>query len=96
MRLGDRQLQADALGRQNLAPIVDQLFVCSAHRSDIAVQVVQAERIDAPVLLPQGGVPVDLIRERVSGETDHRYARVAHAQDVRPLLPEPFDRPIAT
>jgi hypothetical protein len=48
----DRQLQAHTLGRQDLTPVVDQLLVRSPDRPDVAVQVIQAERVDGAVLLP--------------------------------------------
>ena len=69
-----------------------KMFVRSPDRVDVAVQVVQAERVDYAVLVTQGGVPVDLIRERVPRESRFRNAGVAHAQDIGLLLPESLDR----
>ncbi len=68
------------------------MFVRSPGRVDVAVQVIQAERVDYAVLVAQGGVPVDLIRERVPRESYCGNAGVAHAQDIGPLLPESLDR----
>ena len=39
-RGGDRRHQTDALGRQHVAPVLDQLLVGLAHRPDVAVEVV--------------------------------------------------------
>ena len=71
----DRHLQADALGRQHLAPVGDELLVGLAHGPDVAVEVVQAERIHPAVVLAQRGVPVHLVGQRIPGEADDRARR---------------------
>src|SRR5215203_5631358 len=53
--------QAKALGRQNPTPLLNELLVGSAHWSDVAVQVVQSQWINAPIFLTKCGVPVDLV-----------------------------------
>src|SRR4051812_45801138 len=66
----DRDDQAHAGGRKHVAPIGDQLFVCSTDVADLAVQIEQAERIDVAVLLAERGVPVDLVGQRIPGAAD--------------------------
>ena len=56
-----RYLKADALGWKDLRPIFDELFVGSAHRSDVAIEVVQSDWIEAAVLFAERGIPIDLI-----------------------------------
>ena len=94
-RLDDRERKAYALRRQNPAPSLDQVLIGLADGPDIAIQIIEAERIDTAVLLTQGRVPIDLIRQRVPGESDDRNAAVADPQDIGPFLPQPIDRFIA-
>ena len=56
-RREDRHAQADALRRQHAAPFADDLAVGLADRSDAAVEVEQAERVDAAVVLAQRACP---------------------------------------
>ena len=49
----------------------------------------------AIVLFSEGGVPIDLIRERVPGKAHDGNAIVPDAQDVRPFLPKPLRRFVA-
>ena len=52
----------DMLCRGSMStPLADEHSIRLAHVADFAVQVEQAERIDAMIVLAQGGVPVDLI-----------------------------------
>src|SRR5215210_2951345 len=60
-------VQAHALHRQNFAPGMNKLFVSLADPTDVAVQVVEAERVHSVVLLAQRGIPIDLVRQRVPG-----------------------------
>src|SRR5687767_7516880 len=83
----DRHHQADGRGRQDVAPVGDQLLVGLADIADLAVRVEQAERVDVAVLLAERSVPVDLVDQAVPGEADGWDADVAQAQDVRPFLP---------
>ena len=80
---------------KHLAPVADQLLVGLADVADVAVEIVQAERVDVAVLLAQRGVPVDLVGQRIPGEADGRDADVAQAQDVGPFLPQPLHRFLA-
>src|SRR6185369_5932944 len=66
----DRNHQADTLRRQDVSPVGDQLLVGLADVADLAVEVEQAERIDVAVLLPERGVPIDLVGQAVPGEPD--------------------------
>ena len=86
----DGHLQANAVGGQHLVPVGDELLVGQAHGPDVAVQVVEAQRVHAVVGFAQGGVPVHLVGEGVPGEAHDGHAVVAHAQHVGPLFPEPM------
>src|SRR4051794_19702445 len=87
--------QADARGRQNVAPVGDQLLVGLADVADLAVEVEEAERVHIAVLLAKRGVPVDLVGQRIPGEAYGRNAHVAQAKNVRPFFPQPLDRFVA-
>src|SRR5215213_1952306 len=91
----NRHGEADALGRQNLAPPLNELLIRASNRPDVAVQIIEAKRVDVAVLLAKGAVPIDLVRQRVPGEAHNRHAAVSHAQDVGPLLPEPVHSLVA-
>src|SRR5829696_6355512 len=85
----NRHGEADALGWQNLAPSLNELLIRASNRPDVAVQIIEAKRVDVAVLLAKRAVPVDLVRKRVPGEAHNRHAATADPQDVGPLLPEP-------
>src|SRR4051794_38915780 len=87
--------QADALGRQNLPPPLNELLVCAPDRPNVAVEIIKTKRVDVAVLLAKGAVPVDLVRQRVPREAHDRHARVTHAQNIGPFLPEPVDSLVA-
>src|SRR3954452_25404759 len=91
----NRNRQTHALGWQNLAPPLNELLIRASNRPDVAVQIIEAKRVDVAVLLAKGAVPIDLVRQRVPGEAHNRHAAVAHAQDVGPLLPEPVHSLVA-
>src|SRR6185312_11775472 len=63
-----------ALHRQRVAPPVDQSFVGVPDRADAAIEIAQAERIGAAVVLAKAGVPVHLIDAAVPGESEQRDA----------------------
>src|SRR4051812_20076463 len=81
--------QADALGRQNRPPPLNESLACAPDRPNVAVQIIETKRVDVAVLLAKRAVPVDLIRQRIPGEAHNRHAAAADPQDVGPLLPEP-------
>src|SRR3712207_6258170 len=68
-RWDDRDSKTDALRRQNPAPSLNQELIGFADRPDVPIQIVKAESVHPAVLLPQGRIPVDLIRQRVPGES---------------------------
>src|SRR5215212_6533391 len=86
MRRNERHAEADALRGQDLTPILDHLLVGPAHRSDVAIKIVETERIDGAPLLAKADIPIDLIRQGVSREADNRRAEVSDPQDVGPFL----------
>src|SRR5690606_34168322 len=61
----DGDLEAHALGRQHLPPVRDELLVRLPDLPNLAVEIEEAERVHAPVVLAERGVPVDLIGDRV-------------------------------
>ena len=73
----DRYMVAIALGRQHFPPFIDELFVWFAHRSDVAVEIMQTQWIYIVVVFP-GHCPS---RPGQSGEyrkPDNRNAIIAH------------------
>src|ERR1051325_9911812 len=52
------ETEAEALGRQNLSPLFDKPFVIFSDRSNLSIQIIETQRIDAARVLSQGCVPV--------------------------------------
>src|SRR5262245_39249270 len=55
--------ETDALRGEHLAPVLDQLLVGLPDGADVALQVVETERVDVAPVLAQRVVPVDLVGE---------------------------------
>src|SRR5256885_5715407 len=84
--------EAHALRWQDFLPIEDQLLIRTADRSDLTIKVEQSNGPNMVVSLAQGGVPINLVGQRVPSEADDRHTIVADAQHIRPLFPEPVYR----
>src|SRR5947209_3730623 len=91
----DRYAQTDTLGRQQRSPCLDQVAVGHADRPDVAVEIVEPERVYCAAVLAQGDGPIHLIREAVPGEADDWHALVSDQQHVVPLLAQPVRRLVA-
>jgi hypothetical protein len=61
LRHHDRHLQALALCRQDIPPIADEFLVGLAYRTDLAVEIVQPDRVDNVVVFPQSDAPIHLV-----------------------------------
>src|SRR4051812_18191459 len=91
----DRHDEAQARGGGHVLPVRDQLLVGAADVPDVAVEIVEPERIDVTVLLAKRRVPIDLVGQRIPGEADGRDADVPDPEDVGPFLPQPLHRFLA-
>src|SRR3954454_8592813 len=89
LALSIAQGEHDAVGGQDVLPLADQLTVELPDWPDLALEVVQAQRVDVPGVLTEHAVPVDLVGQAVPGEADQRDAVLLEAHHVGPLLLQP-------
>src|SRR6185369_12531727 len=78
-----------SFGRKVFPPFFDELFISLANRPDVAIEIIEAERVDVAILLSKGRIPINLIGQRIPCETNDRYSINARLQNVCPLLPQP-------
>src|SRR5215831_6596331 len=81
-----------ALSGKHLAPTLNQVSVRMSHRTDVPVEIAEAELIDVPVVFPEGRVPVHLILQAVPSEPDKRHPVLLQPMHVCPFFTQPADR----
>src|SRR5687767_4579266 len=77
------------IARQERRPLAGELLIRPADRALAPLQVIQPEPVDAPRILPQGGVPVHLVGQAVPGKANDRDPVLPEPDHRGPLLPEP-------
>src|SRR5690349_3057366 len=92
----DRNGETDALRRQHLPPLRDELPIRFTHRAYLAIQIVQPHRVDVIILFAQSRVPVHLVSEGIPGEANDWISSVTDTQQICPFLPEPVNCLIPT
>ena len=90
------EAQPQTLGGQNVPPFANQLAIRLPDRTNVAVKIVQAQRIHAAVVLAQRRVPVHLVHQAVPGEAQQRDAVLLEPVRVGPLLPAPPENPASS
>src|SRR5579871_5817094 len=75
-----------AFRRQDLAPLLDQLFINPPDRIDFTLQAVKAQPVDVPIIFAQRRVPIYLVYEAEPGEADDGHSILLEPVEVGPLF----------
>jgi hypothetical protein len=82
--------ETQVLRRQNILPFGNKYLVNVSDGMHLAAKATEARRINAPGVLPQTCIPIDLVGEAVSGEVDDGHSVQFEAVQALPFLDQPL------